>query len=71
MNLGNFLAKVTDSAAEADVITNLLTFALKCPLSQARATLYKYCRQALSLVYMSAIFPCISCQTDEHQVSLT
>lgn len=37
-----------------------LTFALKCPLSQARATLYRYCRQELSLVYMSAILPCIS-----------
>lgn len=37
-----------------------LTFALKCPLSQARATLYRYCRLELSLVYMSAILPCIS-----------
>lgn len=37
-----------------------LTIALKCPLSQARATLYRYCRQELSLVYMSAILPCIN-----------
>lgn len=45
---------------EEKVIKDPLTIELKCPLSQARATLYRYCRQELSLVNMSAILPCIS-----------
>lgn len=49
-----FLSVIAESNKE------FLTIALKCPLSQARATLYRYCRQELSLVYMSAILPCIN-----------